>query len=84
MYYCVNDNLKRVISDEIKYLQAFNRFKKQIENSFDMPDSMIVILVSFLEQNNSKLSNRAKSKEFSLLSDQEVNDIEKIYKELFV
>ena len=83
LYDCVEDTLIRVIPEEIKYLQAYDLFKKHIDNTLEMPDRMIAILVGFLEQNNGKLSNRAKSKEFSLLTDQEVNKIETIYKEIF-
>lgn len=62
---------------------ALISLKKHIDNTLEIPDRMIAILVGFLEQNNGKLSNRAKSKEFSLLTDQEVNEIETIYKEIF-
>jgi hypothetical protein len=40
-------------------------------------------MVRFLEQNNGTLSQLAKSKEFSLLSGEEVKEIELHFKEIF-
>ena len=48
-----------------------------------MPDKMVALLVRFLEQNNGKLSKRAREKEFEGLSDQEIAIIEKHFKEIF-
>jgi len=39
--------------------------------------------VRFLEQNNGKLSKRARSKEFAKLKDGEVELIEKVFAEIF-
>ena len=47
-----------------------------------MPDKTVALLIRFLEQNNGTLSKRAREKEFSVLNDDEVNDIEKKYKEI--
>lgn len=83
LYDCVEDTLKRVIPEEINYLQAFDLFKTKIENLFEMPDKMIALLVNFLEQNNGSLSNRAKFKEFQSLTKSEVTKIENIYRKIF-
>ena len=48
-----------------------------------MPDSMVALLMRFLEQNNGELSKRAREKEFAMLTDEEAKDIEKRYNNLF-
>jgi len=83
LYDCVQDTLARVIPEEINYLQAFDTFKKQLEQVVEMPDRMISLLVNFLEQNNGQFSNRAKAKEFQVLTDVEIIQIEEIYKGVF-
>jgi Fic family protein len=83
LYDCVQDTLDRVIPEEINYLQAFDTFKHQLEQVVEMPDRMISLLVNFLEQNNGQFSNRAKAKEFQVLTDTEIIQIEEIYKGVF-
>ena len=80
LYDCVNDTIENIIPQEINYLQKYDYFKKYIEDDFEMPDSKIALLVRFLEQNEGKLSKRAKEKEFSMLNNDEVNQIEESYK----
>ena len=83
LYDCVQDTLVRVIPEEINFLQAFDQFKKQLEQVVEMSDSMIALLVNFLEQNNGQLSNRAKEKEFQKLTVEEIVFIENLYKDIF-
>ena len=48
-----------------------------------MPDKMVALLIRFLEQNNNKISTMARNKEFSALSDKEIEDIENNFKLYF-
>jgi len=48
-----------------------------------MPDSLIDLLFGFLKQNSGELSKRARSKEFSELTDSETATIEEAYKAIF-
>jgi hypothetical protein len=48
-----------------------------------MPDKLISLLVSFLRKGNGKLSKRALKNEFSELKDNEAQDIETKFKEIF-
>jgi len=84
LYDCVNDTIKNIIPQEINYLQKYDEFKKYIEETFEMPDSMIALLVRFLEQNDGKLSKRAKEKEFKKLRDDEIRSIEENYKLIMI
>ena len=83
LYDCVEDTLVRVIPEEVNYLQKYDEFKRYLDNHFEMPDKTVAILVRFLEQNEGVLSKRALKKEFSVLDDIEVKDIETNYNTIF-
>lgn len=57
--------------------------KYAIAERIDMPDYLASILITILYQNNGKLSKRAIEKEFSLLSQEECGELERLYGEIF-
>jgi len=79
LYDCVKDTIENIIPEEISYLTNYDNFKRYLDNEFEMPDKTVALLVQFLEQNNGRLSKRAREKEFSKLSDNEIEDIERNY-----
>lgn len=84
LYDCVNETIQSIIPNEVEYLTHYDTFKKAMEDEYEMPDKIIAVLVRFLEQNGGKLSKRAREKEFEKLSDEEVDGIEKVYREVFI
>ena len=48
-----------------------------------MPERTVDLLFRFLDQNDGKLSNRARTKEFDALTGEEVTRVESIYDEIF-
>lgn len=83
LFDCVLDTINRIILDEVSYIYKYDEFKRFLDNNYEMPDKMVSMLVRYLEQNNGTLSQRAKSKEFSLLQNNEVFEIEKTYLDIF-
>ena len=83
LYSCVQQTIAQIIPEEVDYLQKYDEFKHNIEQSYEMPDKMIALLVRFLEQAGGKLSKRAKTNEFKMLTDAEVNHIEGLFSEIF-
>jgi len=84
LYDCVNDTIQNIIPDEINYLIKYDEFKRYLDDDFEMPDNIVALLIKFLEQNNGKLSKRAREKEFTLLSDMEVLEMEEKYHDIFI
>ena len=84
LYDCVADTLKRVIPEEVSYLQKYDEFKRYLDNHFEMPDKLVALMVRFLEQNNGTLSKRALEKEFTELKKEEVAEIEAQYLNIFL
>jgi Fic family protein len=83
LFECVEDTVKNIIPNEVKYLIKFDLFKEYLDDEFEMPDNTVALLVRFLEQNDGKLSNRAKEKEFAKLTENEVSEIENTYRKIF-
>ena len=83
LFDCVEDTIKNIVPKEINYLANFDAFKDYMDEEFEMPDKLVSILVRFLEQNQGVLSKRAREKEFNMLTDKEVYQIESIYIEMF-
>lgn len=83
LYDCVYDTIENIIPYEINYLTCYDEFKNFLDNEYDMPDKSVALLVQFLEQNNGKLSKRAREKEFNALTNKEVDEIENNYKLYF-
>ncbi|MFC2084705.1 Fic family protein [Bacteroidota bacterium] len=84
LFKCVEDTIKNVIPNEVSYLRKYDEMKRYLDDNFEMPDKTVALLVRFLEQNNGQLSKRARSREFNLLTDKEVSEIENIYHEIFL
>ena len=83
LYECVQQTVERDLPDEVAYLEAYDRFSRQTLKIVDMPNSMVDLLHRFLKQNAGKLSKRARTKEFELLTDDEVETIEAAFSESF-
>ncbi|WP_236974279.1 Fic family protein [Membranihabitans maritimus] len=77
LYRCVKDTVENIIPEEVNYLMRYEEFKSYIDNAFEMSDDQVALLVRFLEQNDGKLSKRARKSEFSVLKVNEINEIEK-------
>jgi hypothetical protein len=84
LYACVEDTIQNIIPNEVDYLTKYDEFKRFLEDEFEMPDKLIALLVRFLEQNNGKLSQRAKEKEFVNLTENETQSIEFQYYNIFL
>lgn len=83
LYDCVCDTIENIIPLELSYLSQYDNFKEVIDDEFEMPDRLVALLVKFLSQNNGAFSKRAKEKEFSKLSEEEMKSIEKLYNDIF-
>lgn len=76
---CIDDTIYTIIPEEVAYLQKYDAMKLWLDNQYQMPDKMVALLIRFLEQNNGSLSKRAKEKEFTALTEEEVKEIEDNY-----
>jgi Fic family protein len=83
LYSCVQQTIEQTIPEEVDYLEKYDLMKDYLDNHFEMPDKTVALLVRFLEQGKGQLSERARTKEFEALTDEEVIEIENKYQEIF-
>ncbi|RYM33989.1 cell filamentation protein Fic [Brumimicrobium glaciale] len=79
LYKCVEETIEIIIPNEVSYLTKYDEFKRILDDEFEMPDKIVALLVRFLEQNEGRLSNRAKENDFDNLTDSEVKQIEELF-----
>ncbi len=84
LFKCVEETVTKILPEEIDYLQRHDRLNEYLKNDVEMPDRLADLLIRFLRQNDGKLSNRARKKEFSALTDEEVREIEHMYDKFFL
>jgi Fic family protein len=84
MFDCVNDTIENIIPQEINYLTNYDAFKQFLDKAFEMPDKWASKLVRFLDQNQGVISKRAREREFSALSQTDVERIEAAYRSIFL
>jgi Fic family protein len=83
LYGCVAETVEQDLPNEVKYLDAYDRFVSWIQTFFDMPNSRLDLLWRFLRQNEGNISKRARAQEFSQLTDDEVGQIEKAFNDVW-
>jgi Fic family protein len=83
LYVCVEQTIEHDLPDEVRFLEAFDRFARGVKEIAEMPDRQIDRLRGFLEQGTGHLSNRARDREFAALTDTEAQQIEALYIDCF-
>lgn len=83
LYSCVQQTIEQTIPEEVDYLEKYDLMKDYLDNLFEMPDKTVALMMRFLEQGKGRLSERAKNKEFNLLTAEETSQIEEKYQEIF-
>jgi hypothetical protein len=83
LYTCVEQTVEHDLPQEVRFLQAFDIFSEGVQQIVDMPTAQAELLHKFLDQNDGRLSQRARTKEFAALQDGEVERIEALYANAF-
>jgi fido (protein-threonine AMPylation protein) len=83
LYDCVHHTIVATIPEEVEYLKKYDLMKNYLDDVFQMPSSMVDLLIRFLNQGNGVLSKRAREKEFAELTDDEIKEIEDQFNVLF-
>ena len=83
LYACVRRTVEEDLPEEADYLRRYDAFKGRIQALVEMPDRTVDLLFRMLRQNGGRLSRRARSKEFTGLTDNEATQIEAAYREAF-
>lgn len=79
LYACVEQTVEHDLPDEVRFLEAFDRFAAGVKEIVEMSDRQVERLRGFLDQGNGRLSKRARGREFAPLTDEEARRIEALY-----
>ena len=79
LFDCIKQTIEVELPNEARFLKAYDTFRREVQKIVDMPERTLNLLFRFLHQNDGQLSKRARSKEFSQLSEAEVAFIEVAY-----
>jgi hypothetical protein len=80
---CVEETVNKTLPEEVSYLKKYDLLNDFIKNYIEMQDKLVDLLIRFLDQHDGKLSKRARDKEFSQLTEDEVQTIERKYDDVF-
>ncbi len=81
LFSCVEDTIETDFKKELKYIVNYDRIKKAVQNVVDMPDRKIDLFIKMTMQNNGTLSPKKRNNYFSMLTESEIRQLEKIVKE---
>jgi len=83
IYKSVQKTISKTLPDELKYLNSFDKAYENISLFIEMPDNKIKSLITFILQNNGKLSKNKREKYYEKLTQIEIDNIENIVSECF-
>lgn len=83
LYEAVAKTIREDLPKETIFLARYDRFRGALQETIDMPETAANLLFRFLDQNNGRLSKRAREKEFATLTAEEVEAIEDLYAGIF-
>jgi hypothetical protein len=83
LYACVRRTVERDLPNEIDYLRRHDEAMTRIMDMVEMPDRLAQNLIMFIRQNGGTLSKRRREREFSALTDDEVQRLENIIQDVF-
>lgn len=79
LYHCVETTVREDLPHEVALLTAYDEFALGMKQLVDMPSRTVGLLHDFLHQNRGRLSNRARAREFSALTEAEIAQVEGLY-----
>ena len=83
LYACVEQTIEEDLPIEVAFLEAFDRFSVGVQEVVDMPANRVELLQKFLQQNDGRLSQRARTGEFAALTPEEAAQVEQLYRDSF-
>lgn len=73
----IDRTIETELAGELAFLTRYDAARKAIQEIVDMPDRRIDLFIRFCSQNDGRLSARKRASHFSLLSDEEVESMER-------
>lgn len=78
LFECIEQTIKTDLKKELTFIQDYDKIKQSIRELVDMPDKQIDLMIKLVIQNKGILAPSKRKKFFSLLTDQEITQIEAV------
>lgn len=83
LYQCVEETIEEIIPKELDFMEKYDRVSREINSLVDLPNTKLDLLIKLLHQNEGRLSNKRRTRDFNELSDIEIKSIEKMFSNTF-
>ena len=83
LYSCVRRTVETDLPEEASFLRCHDQFCRGVQALVDMPNRTLARLFAFLRQNQGRLSERARTREFAQLTSAEAARVEQLYRQSF-
>lgn len=81
LFECIDNTLKEDFTAELRYLENYEKTRVLAKEVVDLPDVKLNNFIQFMKQNNNKLPNKRRSKNFAELTDKEIEKLEQVINE---
>jgi hypothetical protein len=81
LFACVEETIETDFKRELEFIISYDKIKHNIQNVVDMPDTKIDLFIKMAKQNNGVLASNKRKRHFSMLTDNEITQLENIIAE---
>jgi hypothetical protein len=79
----LNQAVDSELPGQLRFLSGMDRARRELREVVDMPDRLLALFVKVVHSNNGTLSRRKRERHFSMLTDDEIAQMEAIVVECF-
>lgn len=79
----IQETIETELPSEVQFLVNYDQAKRCMEEVVDMPDKKVDLFIRLCLQNNGRLSKNKRGADFSMLTDEEVEQMEQCCRESF-
>ena len=76
LFQFIDQTIDTELASELAFLANYDKTKKVMQETVDMPDRQIDLFIRFCLQNNGRISARKRASHFGFLSDEEIASLE--------
>lgn len=81
LFWCIEKAIDDDFKRELRFVAGFDKAKQHIQSVIDMPDRLLELIIVLISKNNGTLSYAKRKKHFSMLTDSEIEAIERVVRE---
>ncbi len=82
LYGAIETTIRKEFTNEIAFLAGYELAQKALKNYIDMPDKLVIQFIQAIHEQGT-ISRRKREKVFSMLTDTEIADMERLVKQAF-